>query len=88
MRSPTHRPHSMPGQFGQSLLVAGLYARLIDALLAAGDVEGAARALEVSRTGEEIPELFQFFPVMLSRGRLRLAQGGGRMLRIGGPAWC
>ena len=63
------------GQFGQSLLVAGLYARLIDALLAAGDIEAAARALEVSGTGEELPEMLQFFPVMLSRGRLRLAQG-------------
>jgi len=63
------------GHFGQSLLAAGLYARLIDALLAAGDIEGAAQALEVTGTGEEIPETLQFFPVMLSRGRLRLAQG-------------
>ncbi|MGA2927096.1 MAG: hypothetical protein ABSG43_14050 [Solirubrobacteraceae bacterium] len=63
------------GQFGQSLVVAGLYARLIDALLAAGDTAGAARALELSGMGDKIPELWQFFMLLQSRGRLRLAEG-------------
>ena len=62
-------------QFGQSLLAGGLYARLIDALLAVGDIDGAAQALEVSGISEKIPETLHFFPVILSRGRLRLAQG-------------
>lgn len=66
------------GQFGQSLLVAGLCARLIDALLAAGDTAGAARALELCGMGERIPPLFQFFPLLQSRGHLRLAEGATR----------
>ena len=61
--------------FGQSLLVGALYARLIDALLEAGDVEGAAQALADSGFGERIPDTWAFFPLTLSRGRLRLAQG-------------
>ena len=63
------------GQFGQSLLAGGLHARLVDGLLAAGDIEGAARALEVSGMDGKLPEMLQFLPVMQSRGRLRLAQG-------------
>lgn len=62
-------------QFGQSLVVAGLYARLIDALLAAGDTASATRALELSEMRAKIPELWQFFPLLQSRGRLRLATG-------------
>lgn len=62
-------------QFGQSLLAGGLYARLIDALVAAGDIEGAARSLDNSGMDEKLPELQQFLPLIQSRGRLRLAQG-------------
>ena len=62
-------------QFGQSLIVGGLYARLIDALLAAGDTEGAARALEASGMSEKLPDTLQFIFIMVSRGRLRLVQG-------------
>jgi DNA-binding CsgD family transcriptional regulator len=62
-------------QFGQSLLTGGLYARLIDALLAAGDIEGAARALDASGTDENLPQSHQFLPLIQSRGRLRLTQG-------------
>jgi DNA-binding CsgD family transcriptional regulator len=62
-------------QFGHSLLAGGLHARLIDALLAAGDIEGAAQALASSGLDKQLPEMLQFFPVMRSRGLLRLAQG-------------
>ena len=62
-------------QFGQSLLVGGLYARLIDALLEAGDAHGAEQALASSGFAEKIPQRWQFFPLIHSRGRLRLAHG-------------
>jgi DNA-binding CsgD family transcriptional regulator len=56
-------------------LVAGLYGRLIDALLEAGDIDGARAALAASGFGETIPEGWQFFPLIQSRGRLRIADG-------------
>ena len=65
-------------QFGQSLLVGGLYARLVDALLEAGDTPGAEQALAHSGFAEEIPRAWQFFPLIQSRGRLRLAQGNAQ----------
>ena len=61
--------------FGASLLVGGLYARLIDALLEAGEIEGAQAALADSGFATSIPDVWQFLPLLLSRGRLRLAQG-------------
>ena len=62
-------------QFGASLLVGGLYARLMNAQLEAGDIDGARNALARSGFEDTIPDLWQFLPLRLSRGRLRLAQG-------------
>jgi DNA-binding CsgD family transcriptional regulator len=61
--------------FGVSLLVGGLHARLIDALLAAGDIEGAQDALVESGFTGPIPDIWQFLPLLMGRGRLRLARG-------------
>jgi DNA-binding CsgD family transcriptional regulator len=56
-------------------LLPGLCATLIDALLEAGDLDGAEQALLTSRLGAEIPKRQPFFQLLQSRGRLRLAQG-------------
>lgn len=63
-------------EFGR--LLPDLCAALIDALLEAGDVDGAEQALLTSGVGEEIPRMSQFFELVQSRGRLRLAQGHTR----------
>jgi DNA-binding CsgD family transcriptional regulator len=62
-------------QFGPSLLVGGLYARLIDALLEAGDLKGAEDALARSGFADVIPDMWQFLWLRMSRARLRLAEG-------------
>ena len=54
-----------------------LLAPLIDALLERGDIDGAAKAVEDSPVGGELPELLQFNYLLDSLGRLRLAQGRG-----------
>jgi DNA-binding CsgD family transcriptional regulator len=62
--------------FAASLVPAGLYARLIDAQLEAGDVEGANEALTASGyAAAPIPDPWQFIPLIGARARLRLAQG-------------
>lgn len=61
--------------FGHSLLVPSLYGTLIDALLEAGEVAGADRALATCVPDGSIPATLAFFPLLHSRGRLRLAQG-------------
>jgi DNA-binding CsgD family transcriptional regulator len=48
---------------------------IADALLEAGDIDGARAALAASGFGETIPEGWQFFPLIQSRGRLRIADG-------------
>ncbi|MBV8998360.1 MAG: AAA family ATPase, partial [Solirubrobacterales bacterium] len=62
-------------QFAEVPLLPNECAALIDALLEAGDVDGAERALLSSGAGEELPGLPAFFALIQSRGRLRLAQG-------------
>ena len=59
----------MPG------LVGGLFGRLIDALLEAGDLQAAEEALGHSGFEEALPAGWQFFPMIQARGRLRIAQG-------------
>ena len=56
-------------------LVGGLYGRLIDALLEAGDLQAAEDALGHSGFEEALPAGWQFFPLIQGRGRLRIAQG-------------
>ena len=56
-------------------LVGGLYGRLIDALLEAGDLQAAEQALGDSGFEDALPAGWQFFPLIQGRGRLRIAQG-------------
>jgi DNA-binding CsgD family transcriptional regulator len=56
-------------------LVGGLYGRLIDALLEAGDLQAAEEALGSSGFDEAIPAGWQFLPLLQSRGRLRITTG-------------
>jgi DNA-binding CsgD family transcriptional regulator len=61
--------------FGPSLIAPALYGPLIDALLEAGDLPAAEHALASSTAGREIPPIWQLFPLIRARARLRLAQG-------------
>ena len=61
--------------FGPSLVAPALYGPLIDALLEGGDAQAAARALALSGVGAQIPQVWQLFPLIRARARLRLAQG-------------
>jgi hypothetical protein len=56
-------------------LVGGLYGRLIDAVLEAGDLQAAEEALGRSGFEEALPAGWQFFPLIQGRGRLRIARG-------------
>ena len=56
------------GQTSERALVGGLHARLIDALLAAGDVEGAQDGLVESGFGEAIPEIGSSFRCWCAAG--------------------
>ena len=62
-------------RFGPSLVAPSLYGPLARALLEAGDVQGAERALASSAVGEQIPPILPFFTLIDGRGRMRLAQG-------------
>jgi DNA-binding CsgD family transcriptional regulator len=61
--------------FGPSRVAPTLYGTLARALLDAGDVHDAERALASGAVGDQIPALLPFFPLIDGRGRLRLAQG-------------
>ena len=62
-------------RFTASLVGPMLTGPLARALLEAGDIPAAERALASSGVGEQIPELLPFLTVIDGRGHLRLAQG-------------
>jgi DNA-binding CsgD family transcriptional regulator len=61
--------------FGLGLVAPNVSANLTNALLEAGDIEGAERAFASCGLGDQIPELLWFADLIRSRGRLALAQG-------------
>jgi DNA-binding CsgD family transcriptional regulator len=61
--------------FAASLVAPALYGPLMDALLQAGDTDGARHALADSGVEEHIPYVWSLFPLIRARGHLRLAQG-------------
>ncbi|MBV9000801.1 MAG: AAA family ATPase, partial [Solirubrobacterales bacterium] len=63
------------GHFGWDFVAPSAYANLINALLETGELGAAEDALTASGVGDEIPDMPLFGDLLLSRGRLRLAQG-------------
>ena len=62
-------------RFGASMLTASLYARLIDASLEAGDIDGARAALEQGGFEHTLPDVWPFLPLR-SKPRLPPARTG------------
>jgi DNA-binding SARP family transcriptional activator/DNA-binding CsgD family transcriptional regulator len=66
------------GHFGWDYVAPSAYSNLINALLETGELDAAEDALTASGVGDEIPDMPLFGDLLLSRGRLRLAQGDTR----------